>query len=88
MTVSDVNGDKNPHDIPFDEACVKAQCLILLGATIHQKFWCENCKVRQTIPTPNVFYAKGQCEECNHISDLQKNGCGFMLMIGRGVQDG
>jgi uncharacterized Zn finger protein len=56
-----------------------ADRLIGMGAQVFQKFTCEKCGSRQTIMTPNTFYATGQCEECGHITDIVKRGCNYMV---------
>ena len=52
------------------------------SANAYQKFTCEKCGSRQTIDKPNSFHASGQCEECNHITDIMKHGCNFMMIFG------
>jgi hypothetical protein len=49
------------------------------GWTVYQKFTCENCGQRLTIHEPNVFYAAGTCDKCNHVTDIAKNGCNYLL---------
>jgi hypothetical protein len=44
----------------------------------YQKFTCEKCGSRQTMETPNTFYLLGECEECKHVTDIKKKGCGYM----------
>ena len=68
------------HDYPLQECADTAQKLIKDGATVLQKFTCQHCKTRQTIPDPNVFYTKGKCEECSQITDIEKHGCNYLLM--------
>ncbi len=65
-------------DIPWPELLAKADHAIKKGATLYQKFTCENCGSRQTMDTPNSFYMQGVCEECKHVTDLVKNGGGYM----------
>jgi hypothetical protein len=31
---------------------------------------------------PNKFHTLGKCELCGHISNLEKDGCNFLLTIG------
>ena len=49
------------------------------GVTCYQKFTCDKCGERQTIDEPDTFYAKGKCEECGHITDIEKKGCNYMV---------
>jgi hypothetical protein len=51
------------------------------NANIWVKFTCENCMSRQTFDVPNTFYKEGKCEECGHITNLEKRGCGFLLHV-------
>ena len=63
--------------------CVKtAAPLVESGATIHQKFTCLACGARQTIAEANQFFTRGKCEECNHITDITKTGCNYMVIFG------
>jgi hypothetical protein len=66
-------------DHPFYEVAAAAKKWIDAGQTIHQKFTCENCGVRQTMEIPNVFYTSGKCEECGHVTDLKLRGCNYLL---------
>lgn len=70
----------NATDYPIRECMEVADRLIGLGATVYQKFTCEKCRSRQTIDTPNTFYATGQCEECKHITDIEKRGCNYVVI--------
>lgn len=70
----------HPDDGPFYEIAQEIEGLVTAGATIFQKFTCEICRARQTMPSPNVLYKTGRCDECGHITNLERNGCGFMLI--------
>jgi hypothetical protein len=69
-------------DHPFNEACEGAMRVTDQGGVVFQKFTCENCNSRQTIDVPNTFYTQGSCQECHHITDLQKRGCNYMVIFG------
>ena len=69
-------------DLPFKEAVDKALDMINRGCHVYQKFTCVNCGERQTIDTPNKFYKLGICEECKYQTDIEAQGCGFMLVTG------
>ena len=69
-------------DISFHEALRRAENALNEGAEVHQKFTCERCDKRLTIEKPDVFYTRGQCE-CGHITDLELQGCGFLVVFGR-----
>jgi hypothetical protein len=65
---------------PFWEVADKAHGLMQKGATIYQQFNCANCGVKQTMDKPNRWYKTGQCEECGHITNIEKNGCNMMVL--------
>lgn len=69
-----------PLNHPFYEVYNQAQVLINEGATVHFKFTCDKCGSRQTFDEPNTLYKLGQCEECNHITNVEETGCGFLLI--------
>lgn len=70
----------HPDDGPFYEIVNEAGTMADLGATCFQKFTCLACNTRQTMDTPNVFYKTGRCQECSFITNLEVEGCGFMLV--------
>lgn len=68
------------NDYPFYEVVKTVQKLIDKGnAEVYQKFTCANCGLRQTMDVPNTFYKTGKCEECKHITDIEKRGCNYMV---------
>lgn len=71
------------HDHPFDIVVADAERLVNeKGATVWQKWSCIHCGARQTMATPNKFYTSGECEECGGVTDIQKEGCNYLLMMG------
>ena len=68
-----------PNDFPFDEVLRGASEAISKGATVYQKFTCERCKERLTMDNPNVFYETGKCERCDHVTDIRKQGCNYLV---------
>jgi len=68
----------------FMQALKKARGALQLipGAEIYQKFTCEKCQERQTIPEANQWHTHATCEECKHLTDIYKAGCGFALLTG------
>lgn len=71
----------HPDDGEFYKIVAEIEALLAEGnSTIFQKFTCEICRARQTMDRPNVLYKTGKCDECGHISNLERNGCGFMLI--------
>jgi hypothetical protein len=67
-------------DHPFYDVARTALKVMQGGATIHQKWSCEKCGVRQHMPDPNKFFTHGKCEKCNHVTDLVKQGCNYMVI--------
>ncbi len=72
----------NDIDGEFYSVVKEAEALIDDGAVIFQRFTCEACLARQTMPEPDRFYTSGKCDECGHVTNIVKNGCGFMLILG------
>lgn len=70
-------------DYPIKDCQKKADEILRMNphARIYQKFSCENCGERLGIDDPNVFYATGQCDKCGHVTDLEKRGCNYMVVI-------
>jgi len=67
---------------PWAEVLANAKRKIDEGATVYQQFECERCHAKQTIATPNKFHRTGICEECDHVTNIEKAGMNFML-VGR-----
>lgn len=67
---------------PFDDVVKNATAKIADGWTVYQQFNCAKCGAKQTMPDENRFYIAGRCEECDHVSDLRKDGCNFMAVGG------
>jgi transcription elongation factor Elf1 len=67
-------------DHPFYETVDKATELIEKGAKVWQKFTCAKCGSRQTMDQENTFYTLGTCEECGFQTDIEKQGCNYMLL--------
>lgn len=74
--------EKPMPDIPLFQAAKQAEELYKTGAIVHQKFTCAKCGARQTMDEANVFFTKGECEECKHITDLIDRGCGYAVILG------
>jgi hypothetical protein len=66
-------------DFPFDEVVEGAKRKIAAGFTVYQKFSCANCGTRLGIDEPNRFYTTGTCPECEHVTDIRKQGCNYMM---------
>ena len=73
-------------DHPFNDVFDEVQALLkeTPQAEVYFKFTCENCLSRQTFDVPNVLYKLGECEECGHITNVEKRGCNFTLIVTKG----
>jgi hypothetical protein len=67
------------NDYPFPEIAKSCREMLDRGLTFHQKFTCDGCGARQTIETPDTLFTKGICEECGHVTDIEKRGCNYLL---------
>lgn len=72
---------------PFDEVSANAYAKSKQGFFIYQQWLCAHCKTKQTMPDANVFYTRGICEECKQETDIKKDGCNFMAVIGGDLAD-
>lgn len=70
------------NDYPFEEICEFVENHIHNGCTCYQKFTCSNCGQRLTIDIPNVLYTSGTCDKCEHVTDIAKQGCNYLLIAG------
>lgn len=68
-------------DLPIAECMARADEAIANGATVYQKWTCRRCKSRQTMPDANTFYGTGVCEECDSVTDIATQGCGFAAVF-------
>ena len=68
------------NNYPLEECEEAALKLIANGATVHQKFTCAGCGARLTMPTPNVFFTEGDCDKCEAITDIAKDGCNYLAI--------
>lgn len=66
---------------PFYEVAANAESKIKQGWTIFQQFNCAGCGVKQTMPNANGFHKFGTCEECGHLTNIEKDGCNFMATM-------
>ena len=67
------------NDYPFMEVAKAADDLIRRGMDVYQKWTCDYCGSRQTMPEPNMFWARGICEECKTETDIVARGCNYMV---------
>lgn len=66
-------------DFPFDDVVKKALMIIGDGVQVHQKFTCAGCGQRLTMEEPNHFYTEGTCDQCPTITNIEKQGCNFLI---------
>jgi transcription elongation factor Elf1 len=64
---------------PFAECAAAAKQWADKGANVYQQFNCVGCGKKQTMVEANTFYKLGKCEECGHITNIEKDGCNYML---------
>lgn len=64
---------------PFYECAAAAGALIKKGAVVWQQFNCACCDSKQTMEHKNVFFKSGKCEECGHVTNIEKDGCNYMI---------
>ena len=67
---------------PFDKVVRHATKLIGPGRTAYQQFNCAHCDTKQTMDEPNKFFTKGTCEACGKETNIEKDGCNYMLALG------
>ena len=70
---------KVARDFPFEEAAAGAHERALAGWYVYQKWTCQHCGARQTMPDANKFYEQGVCEECKQTTDIRARGCNYLL---------
>ena len=67
-------------DYPLDVIAKSCDLVIKRGGFILQKWTCEGCNRRITGNNVNVMVEQGHCQDCNHVTDLRRRGCNFMLL--------
>ena len=70
----------------FYEAVKKAQEAVNHGqgyAQTFQQWKCVHCGEKNTMAEANTFFIAGCCDQCDHMTDLQEEGCGFAIQISR-----
>lgn len=68
-------------DYPWPEVVSQVTAALARGAKVYQKFTCAGCGERLTIPTPNKLYRKAECEHCNVVTNIEHQGCNYMLVL-------
>ena len=67
------------HD--FQAVVESAAEKIAIGGTVYQKFTCQACGNRLTMDVPNTFYTSGTCDKCGEVTDIEKQGHNFLLIM-------
>lgn len=67
---------------PFYECVAEAEKHMRTGADVYQQFNCSGCGRKQTMDVANTFHKLGRCEECGHITNIEADGCNYMLTFG------
>jgi len=75
------------NNFPFYNVVHEAFLLSKKGWKVFQKFTCEKCGQRLTMDIPNKFWKEGTCDQCGHLTNIEKNGCNYML-LGGGTPEG
>jgi len=68
-------------DHPFYEVTAQAEAQAAKGHLTYQKFTCVGCGNRLTMDTPNKFYKQGTCDQCTATTDIEAQGCNFLLIM-------
>ena len=68
---------------PFINCCARAKDIIDAGrGVVYQQWNCAHCGAKQTMPDANTFYKLGDCEECGRRTNIEKDGCNYMVAYG------
>lgn len=70
-------------DHPFAEVVAQVEHLRRTrpGVLCYQKFTCAGCGNRLGIEEPYRFYTQGTCDECDAITNIEKQGCNYILVM-------
>ena len=70
-------------DFPFDAVIAECRIKAAEGARCYQKFSCSKCGQRLTMEQPNMFWHEGTCDQCGTVTDIKKQGCNYMMVMGK-----
>jgi hypothetical protein len=73
---------------PIKECMQTAAPFIAKGARIYQQFLCAHCGTKQTMAEANRWFAAGTCEQCGEITNIEKDGCNYMMHLQIGSKAG
>lgn len=68
-------------DYPFAEIAEAVEKHAAKGAECYQKFTCASCGQRLTMEEPNVLYKTGTCDKCGHVTNIEEQGCNYLLAL-------
>lgn len=68
-------------DYPFYDVLAEAERLFKKGHDVYQKFTCSHCGNRLTIDVPNSFHKEGHCDSCGHMTNIEAQGCNYMVVM-------
>ncbi|HEX3341861.1 MAG TPA: hypothetical protein VHT68_22110 [Pseudolabrys sp.] len=70
---------------PFRDCVEMADKLLKNSKNVetYQQFQCVGCGSKQTMEYPFTFYTIGHCEECDRLTDIQRDGCNFAVVATR-----
>lgn len=66
------------NDYPFEEIEPSVKEHLRNGCAVFQKFTCEHCGQRLTIPESGVLYKQASCDKCNQVTQIK--ACNYMLI--------
>lgn len=71
---------------PFHEVAENMTEQITKKNAICFQIWtCERCGARQQMERANAMFTEGVCENCEHVTNLERTGCNFLLMMPLGT---
>lgn len=70
---------KKPQDHPFQVIAEAVKLHASKGRLCFQKFTCSKCGQRLTIQEPNVLYKTASCDQCKAITNIEEQGCNYLL---------
>jgi hypothetical protein len=68
-------------DYPFEEIALAAEELIAQGHVVFIKWTCEGCGRRVAFDQPNVICRFGKCDECGHVTNVERRGGNYLVMF-------
>lgn len=75
--------EKGRLNYPFGEVVEDARKHVGMGNWVFQKFSCQKCANRLTMDVANKFHTHGTCDKCGATTDIEKDGCNYLIMAGR-----